>query len=161
MIRKLLLAALCLVLYTSAFAQESSCGDGIDNDGDGFIDCFDGDCAKNLICKDFYIGQDKACQVPPTGTLNFGMKLEASSPNRVTYTSGRMAVGDLDGDGIPEMVTLHQEDKKLYILNGTDLSVKYTGTISGTAEYYDHTIGDVKGDGCGDIFIAEKIGSDF
>jgi hypothetical protein len=161
MIRKLLLAALCLVLYTSALAQESSCGDGIDNDGDGFIDCFDGDCAKNAICKDFYIGQDKACQVPPTGTLNFGMKLEASSPNRITYTSGRMAVGDLDSDGIPEMVTLHQEDKKLYILNGTNLSIKYTGTITGTAEYYDHTIGDVKGDGCGDIFIAEKIGSDF
>ncbi|HEY9044930.1 MAG TPA: VCBS repeat-containing protein, partial [Ohtaekwangia sp.] len=158
---KKLLLALLLALNVYAYAQENNCGDGIDNDGDGFVDCFDGDCAKNSLCKDFYIGQDKACQVPPTGTLAFAMKLESSSPDRMTYTSGRMAVGDLDGDGIPEVVTLHPDDKKLYILNGQNLSIKYTGTISGTAEYYDHAIGDVNNDGCADIFIAEKSGSDY
>ncbi|SKC81286.1 SprB repeat-containing protein, partial [Ohtaekwangia koreensis] len=161
MSKKLLLTALCLVLYFASFAQESSCGDGVDNDGDGFIDCFDGDCAKNSLCKDFYIGQDKFCQVPPTGVANFGMKLESASQDRSTYSYGRMAIGDLDSDGIPEVVTLHPGDKKLYILNGQNLSVKYTAAITGTAEFYDHVIADVKGDGCAEIFIAEKIGTTF
>jgi hypothetical protein len=72
-----------------------------------------------------------------------------------------MAVGDLDNDGIPEMVTLHPDDKKLYILDGRDLSVKYTGSITGTAEYFDHMIGNVQKDNCAEIFIAEKQGSTF
>ncbi|HEY9008916.1 MAG TPA: hypothetical protein VIM75_22430, partial [Ohtaekwangia sp.] len=85
--------ALLVVFNIYAYAQETNCGDGIDNDGDGFVDCFDGDCRGNSLCKDFYIGQDKACQVPPTGSVAFGMKLESASPDRMTYTSGRMAVG--------------------------------------------------------------------
>src|SRR5688500_9140166 len=141
--RKMLLAAL-LVSSISAYAQESICGNGLDDDGDGFVDCFDGDCRTNPTCKDFYIGQDKLCQVTPTTPATFKMKLESSSPNRTYFTSGRMAVGDLDSDGIPEVISLHPDDKKLYILKGQDLSVKYTGTISGTAEYFDHAIADVK-----------------
>lgn len=30
--------------------QEMNCGDGIDNDGDGFIDCSDSDCQTDLSC---------------------------------------------------------------------------------------------------------------
>jgi bacillopeptidase F len=28
-----------------------TCSDGIDNDGDGLIDCLDGDCSKNRVCR--------------------------------------------------------------------------------------------------------------
>ena len=159
--KKFFLVFLLLALSVSAFAQESNCGNGIDDDGDGFIDCFDSNCANSVSCKDFYVGRDKLCQVPPSGTALFEMKLGAKSPNRTTWTSARMVVGDLDSDGIPEVVTLHHDDKKLYILDGRDLSIKHTGVITGTAEYFDHTIGNVKGDNCADIFIAEKDGSTY
>jgi len=36
----LILIGIC----TQIFAQETSCTDGIDNDGDGLIDCADGEC---------------------------------------------------------------------------------------------------------------------
>lgn len=160
--RKLLLATLLLVsCCIVAYSQESACGDGVDNDNDGFVDCFDGDCRANPTCKDFYIGQDKLCQVPPTGPATFKMKLESSSPDRMTYSSGKMVVGDLDADGIPEVVSVHPDDKKVYILNGQNLAIKYTGNTTGTPEYFDHAIADIKGDGCADIFIAEKVGSKF
>jgi hypothetical protein len=155
------LVFLMTALSLSVLAQESNCGNGIDDDGDGFIDCFDSNCANSVSCKDFYVGRDKSCQVPPTGTAKFEMKLGAKSPDRTTWTSARMVAGDLDNDGIPEVVTLHHDDKKLYILDGRDLSVKYTGTITGTAEYFDHTIGNVMRDNCAEIFIAEKEGGTF
>lgn len=44
----LLCTAYLLLLGVSGYAQENTalaCGDGIDNDGDGFIDCDDSDCA--------------------------------------------------------------------------------------------------------------------
>jgi hypothetical protein len=28
-----------------------SCSDGVDNDGDGLIDCLDPDCSKNRVCR--------------------------------------------------------------------------------------------------------------
>ena len=76
---RLLLIVLFISLGYVALAQEASCVDGVDNDGDGFIDCFDGDCANNAACDDSYIGKDKLCQTPPSGSLLFGMKLGATS----------------------------------------------------------------------------------
>jgi hypothetical protein len=45
---------LALVSADSAFAQadtETNCTDGIDNDGDGVVDCDDADCAEDPACK--------------------------------------------------------------------------------------------------------------
>lgn len=155
MIRLCLIALVMGVSYGS-LAQEASCGDGVDNDGDGFIDCFDGDCANNPACDDSYIGKDKLCQTPPTGSLLFGMKLGATSRNQTTLSYGRMVVGDLDRDGIPEMVTTHHNDKKVYILNGDDLSIKTEITTIGNPEYFDHAIANLDDDNCAEIFIVES-----
>ncbi|MCB9039407.1 MAG: T9SS type A sorting domain-containing protein [Lewinellaceae bacterium] len=45
----ILFLLLTLPLYLSA-QQETSCNDGLDNDGDGLIDCFDGDCNGTGSC---------------------------------------------------------------------------------------------------------------
>ncbi len=134
------------MLSFKALSQESSCNDGVDNDGDGFIDCFDSDCSASAECKDFYVGGDKLCQATPLSFPQFEMKSNTQSPDRTTHTLGRMVIGDLDRDGIPEVVTLHPDDKKLYILNGNTLTVKYSANITATAEYYDHAIGNIKDD---------------
>src|SRR5690606_16424081 len=70
-------------------------------------------------------------------------------------------VGDLDRDGIPEMVTTHHNDKKIYILNGNDLSIKRTINTDGVPEYFDHAIANLDDDDCGEIFIVEVISSKY
>ncbi|MEJ7642949.1 MAG: hypothetical protein WKF87_00005, partial [Chryseolinea sp.] len=159
--KKLLLLLPLLWFGYLAGAQEVNCSNGVDDDGDGFIDCFDGNCATNLSCKDFYVGRDKACQTPPTGTANFGMTIGSRSPNRTNWSSGRLVVGDLDNDGVPEVVTVHQSDKKMYILDGKTLAIKYTANTTGDPENYDHTIGNINKDNCAEIFIAERVSSTF
>lgn len=154
--RKFYLLALFLGISSVALAQESSCSDGVDNDGDGFIDCFDGDCANNMVCDESYIGKDKLCQIAPSGTLSFGMRLGATSRDRTTLSYGRMAVGDLDRDGTPEMVTTHHNDKKVFILNGDDLTIKTEINTIGSPEYFDHAIANLDNDNCAEIFIVES-----
>ena len=37
----------------SAYSQTEICDNGIDDDGDGFIDCYDPDCSNNNACYRF------------------------------------------------------------------------------------------------------------
>jgi large repetitive protein len=160
---KLRLFLLTSILFgtLSVFAQESNCGDGIDNDGDGLIDCFDGDCANNATCVNYFIGTDKTCQIPPPKTSLFGMKLAASSANLTAMTLGVVVVGDLNRDGVPDVVTTHQGSKRVYILKGTDLTVQRSFTTIGSPEFFDHSIGNINNDNCAEIFIAESEGTDY
>jgi hypothetical protein len=160
-LRLFLLASMVFVGTLSGFAQESSCGDGIDNDGDGLIDCFDGDCANNATCVNYFIGTDKTCQIPPPKTSLFGMKLAASSANLTAMTLGVVVVGDLNRDGVPDVVTTHQGSKRVYILKGTDLTVQRSFTTIGSPEFFDHSIGNISNDNCAEIFIAELDGTDY
>jgi hypothetical protein len=142
---------------------ECNCSDGVDNDGNGRIDCFDGNCANKTACDESFIGNDKDCQIPPPPALNFEMVKRNDSENRAIMTSGRFVVGDIDGDGIPEVITVHGDDKTVKILRGTDLTTKRTINTTGNPERYDHAIGNididmnpVTPDNCAEIFIAEK-----
>ncbi len=154
---------LCLFLGLSsaAFGQtESNCGDGVDNDNDGFIDCYDGDCANQPECEGSYIGNDKSCQIPQPPGSDFRMKLTLES-DVVTTTHGRFVIGDLGDpingkDGIPELVTAHATDQIIYILDGRTLEVKYQGTTLHPIQRYDIGIADVSNSGCGQIFLFEK-----
>ena len=154
--RKLTLLGIFVCLTFIAYSQEI-CNDGIDNDNDGFIDCFDGNCVGNSACSDAYMGKDIDCQDPPAASLSFKMKLANSAKDRSTLSYGRFVVGDLDRDGIPEVVTVHRDDKKIYILNGTDLSVKKEWSSTGLPEYYDHAIANLDNDNCAEIFVVEEI----
>ncbi len=145
----------------AAFAQESNCGNGIDDDGDGFIDCYDGDCAANATCINSFIGVDKPCQTPPPPTNAFGMKLAFSSPNQASLTLGVVVVGDLDRDGLPDVVTVHSAQKTITILKGSDLSVKTTISTLYQPEYFDHAIANISNDNCAEIFIAEFDGTNY
>nr|WKN36886.1 gliding motility-associated C-terminal domain-containing protein [Tunicatimonas sp. TK19036] len=41
--------SLCVCI--SAYAQSENCANGMDDDGDGLIDCFDNDCKSSLLCQ--------------------------------------------------------------------------------------------------------------
>lgn len=143
---------LLLTVSIQGFSQEI-CGNGIDDDGDGFIDCFDSDCAGSETCEGFYIGNDVVCQAEPSDLPEFELKAGSQSDNRITDTWGRINIGDLDRDGTPEITSVNTSDGKLYILNGADLSVKYSASPNGNIQKDDHCIANINDDDCGEIFI--------
>ncbi|UII31307.1 gliding motility-associated C-terminal domain-containing protein [Fulvivirga ulvae] len=148
---KLLFSALFL-LAVVANAQEV-CDDGIDNDGDGFIDCFDSDCTGSSSCDGFYIGQDVQCQAIPNEFPSFSLTLDFASPNKTANHLGRIAVGDLDADGIPEIVAQNKYTDKLFILNGNDGTIKHETTVDSWLEpEWRVIIGNVEGDNCAEIY---------
>jgi len=150
--KQILLLTIFATLSISAWAQPSEiCNDGLDNDGDGFIDCFDGDCGLNPLCDGSYLGNDVLCQVPPSQFPKFTMTLDFASPNETTNHLARMAVGDLDRDGIPEIVTMNRFSNKLFVLNGNDGSVKASLNAPFTPQW-EIAIANINNDACAEIF---------
>ena len=136
------------------------CSNGIDDDGDGFIDYYDSDCP----CDNsgfFYGNCVPSCQyTPPSGSSGFDLTTEWTGTTGVTNIS-QLFVGDMDGepDEMPEIVTMkamnyHASDvNAIYILNGTDGSLKYHPN---TLRYHNRNkglaVGDVDSDGRPEFF---------
>ena len=143
------------ILLNSAlsFAQAIEiCNNGIDDDFDGFIDCYDGNCANDSACDGIFLGNDAGCSVPPPAFPKFTMTLDFASPNETTNHFSRMAIGDLDRDGMPEFVTMNRYTKKVFILNGNDGTIKHEATVP-FEPYWEVAIGNINNDGCGEIFF--------
>ena len=80
--------------------------------GMDFIDCFDGDCTNTAACDGFYLGNDASWLKPnPQPFLNFRYHLDYQSPNNATNNLSRIAIGDLDRDGIPEIFIAESKSK--------------------------------------------------
>ncbi|MEQ6121313.1 FG-GAP-like repeat-containing protein, partial [Reichenbachiella sp. MALMAid0571] len=138
------------------FGQET-CDDGVDNDNDGFIDCYDGDCTNNADCSKFYFGNSVICQNPPTDNPTFALRQQWGSDNGTANNSSLPAVGDVDGDGIPEVVVSNRATNRLSILNGIDGQTEktiITDPYSSNYISHDVTIADINGDECAEIFMA-------
>ncbi|TRX51400.1 hypothetical protein FNH22_24220 [Fulvivirga sp. M361] len=141
-----------------AYAQETQCGNGIDDDGDGFIDCFDGDCRESADCEGFYVGNDVECQATPNQFPAFSMTLDFATPDSTADHIGRMAIGDLDRDGIPDIVTQSKYADKLFILDGASGNIKSTTTIDGQIRpSWRVAIGNIDDDNCGEVFSVEEF----
>jgi len=140
-----------------AYGQESSCTDGIDNDGDGFIDCYDSDCAANAACKGGYVGNNANCEAKPGSFPKFSMALDWGSPNQVTDHLTRLTIGDIDRDGFPEVITLNSVTDKMYILDGRNGSIKKSLT-PGYDVQREMVIGNLNNDNCAELFTYGIIG---
>lgn len=160
-----LLSLLFVLALGSAFAQEV-CNNGIDDDGDGFIDCFDSDCASNSTCDGTYLGNDVICQAKPTTFPQFTMKLKWQSANQTTTHLNRASVGDLDRDGIPEVVVTQftydgsgfQNGGAINILSGSTGAVKASIPVTYTINR-DPLIANIKNDNCAWIFVHDQNGT--
>lgn len=154
------LLILCFCVSISAAGQEV-CNNGIDDDKDGFIDCFDGECANNSACEGGYLGNDVDCEAKPSAFPEFKMAIESVSEDGTATHLGRVVVGDLDRDGFPEMVSTNQFSKKIFILNGESTLVggKNINTIqkqlsvSYSPSYTDVLIANLDNDNCSEIFV--------
>ena len=151
---------LCAGLFATetSFAQSTEiCANSIDDDGDGFIDCFDGDCANEVVCTGGYIGNDLNCEATPSEFPKFSLALESKSEDGTAIHLGRIVVGDLDRDGIPEMVTTNRYSKKIFILNGENTAgvntIQKSITVDYSPSYTDVLIGNIDNDNCAEIFV--------
>ncbi|MDH5610228.1 MAG: hypothetical protein OEY56_12190, partial [Cyclobacteriaceae bacterium] len=114
---KSLLSLSAILLFSlQSFSQESSCTNGVDDDGDGFIDCYDSDCAGEGSCSTFFIGNAIVCKDEPTGS--FSMQLQWGSPDKSANSHATPAIGDIDSDGTPEVVVTNRQERTLAILDG-------------------------------------------
>lgn len=151
--KRALLLTIGILVYVPAFAQPTEiCNNGIDDDFDGFIDCYDGSCASNSLCDGIFLGNDAACNVPKAQFPLFTMTLDFASPDETTNHLSRLAIGDLDRDGMPEMVTMNRYTRKVFILNGSDGSIKNQLTVT-WEPYWEVAIANFDNDNCGEIFF--------
>ncbi len=117
--RKILLSLSFLFLLSiPSVAQDEICSDAQDNDGDQFIDCYDSDCSGDPSCLEFYFGNDVICQDPPTEFPDFAMSLLWGSDNLTAQNSSTAAIGDIDGDGSPNVIVTNRISDRLSILDG-------------------------------------------
>jgi hypothetical protein len=140
-----------LIFFITSFAQTEECNDGIDNDGDGLIDCLDPDCqyapsieqgcncadgtdndgdgkidSFDPKCASFYglsfVGDATDCSIPPpasSSTFDISSDPTVSGQNTVD-TQSKMAIGDVDGDGIPDVVATSKWNQTLRLIATTD-----------------------------------------
>ncbi|MEO6760435.1 MAG: FG-GAP-like repeat-containing protein [Saprospiraceae bacterium] len=129
------------------------CDNGIDDDGDGLIDCYDQDCTCTGQCDNFYYTTCNAdCYyVPPCDTISLGVQWVAQAE---TGTYSPLVAGDMDKDGIPDIVTYRVEQPDIYILDGATGATKIhiiapTTFPGGTAP----AIADLDHDGFGELVL--------
>ncbi|MBS1681223.1 MAG: gliding motility-associated C-terminal domain-containing protein [Bacteroidetes bacterium] len=143
-----------VIAVYSAYAQEAgNCADGKDNDNDGFIDCFDSDCAADTVCAGFYLNNNVVCQAKPTGFPAFTMKLAWQSDNQTTNHLNRTSVGDLDYDGYPEVVVTEIIGKNIFILDGRTGATKKSLNVSYNLDR-EVVIGNIDKSSCAWIFTS-------
>lgn len=155
--RLLTLTTLLICLSTVASFAQEICANGLDDDGDGFIDCFDNQCANNIVCTGGYVGNDLLCEAKPSEFPKFSLALESASPDGSAIHLGRTVVGDLDRDGVPEMVTTNRYSKKIFILNGNNTAgvntIQNELTVSYSPAWEDVAIANIDNDNCAEIFV--------
>lgn len=143
--------AFVLAISIGVSAQEI-CNNGIDDDGDGQIDCYDLDCIDQVVCDSFFYGYPVYhCEVqPPVGP--FGITLLWESTVDVSTRSISL-VADIDADGVPEVIAHSKNANQLYVLDGTTGAIKLTITCPGIFDAADAlAVADTDNDGFGEIY---------
>ncbi|MEM8907805.1 MAG: FG-GAP-like repeat-containing protein [Bacteroidota bacterium] len=106
-----LLILLLLVVSQSNFANthwpfppDEICDNGIDDDLDGLVDCYDPDCCNNSACQAVYFDPCSLVCVAPDDEQTLTVRLEWASTGNNWHPYNTPIVGDLDGDGAVEVI---------------------------------------------------------
>ncbi len=156
-ITTLLLSAIVCV---PTLAQETNCDDGIDNDGNGFVDCFDSSCSGGSSCTDFFFGNSVECQDEPTEDPTFSIRVQWGSADRTANSHATPTVGDIDQDGTPEIVVSNKHAQTVAVLDGVTGNTEFTIPLSFQPEN-GIAIGNIdsSNDECAWIFVGEDRGN--
>ncbi len=147
--------------FNSISAQETACGDGIDNDGDGLIDCYDQDCSGINGCEDFFFNPPvPVCGYTPPELEEIELNLvyqTDESQYAIDQRAG-VVVGDLDGDGIAELVSRDNNPARIQIFDGATGMLEQSIVTPTTHPFGQIAIADVDENGIGDLFQVETGG---
>ncbi len=147
--KKILSLFILLFSLTAVTAQTEICGNGIDDDGDGYLDGYDPDCNSSppVLC------------FAPALASTFGIQLNVQSPALTIDVSVAPTVGDIDGDGKVELIAPLGDSSQGYIVyevSGTTItleSYKYNiplhAPVSGTVSQ--PAIADINRDGVAEV----------
>ena len=155
---KLLITAILLLSLTSTFSQETLCNNGVDDDGDGLVDCFDSDCYSKLSsCKEktSFLDDTLGCKVEIAQVDTFEL-VEEWRTESIMFDSRIILVGDVDNDGQTEVVVTNKGNT--YIIDGASGKVKNT-LATGVRQYGPMSMADVDKDGFAEFFFADVGGS--
>jgi hypothetical protein len=145
----------CVPVLAEEDDSPTGCNNGIDDDCDGFIDCFDTQCADEIVCDGGYVGNDDGCKPPQIPKPKFTMTLDFQTADETANHLGRIVIGDLDRDGIPEMVTTNKFTKKIMIINGATGAIKKEVVTSFAPSYEEIAIANLDNDNCAEIFVID------
>lgn len=96
------------------------CYDNIDNDGDGKIDKADSNCATYYGLT--FVGEGSNCSITPPGIATpFDLVgPPAVSGQNTADTQSKVAVGDVDNDGIPDVVITSKWNSEIRVVATSD-----------------------------------------
>jgi len=160
-----------MVLASIGYAQSEICDNGIDDDGDGLIDCCDPDLATDECCLAYFASIDSAnCTYAPASEFEFELQENEITDFWIPNANYSPLVGDIDFDGRTEFLMLRYAGNatnniddwhganELLILDTEDWSVKYSYSFDFLPNKIQGSlaIGDVDCDHKGDILICEN-----
>ncbi|MEP2026858.1 MAG: hypothetical protein ABJH98_08565, partial [Reichenbachiella sp.] len=149
--RKIIILILCLI--SNRLLAQEICDDGIDNDSNGFVDCYDSACSGTDECSEFYFGNSVVCDDPATQNPEFQIKLQWSSDNLTAFNSVTPAIGDIDNDGIPEVVTTNRYLNTVTVLDGATGNTQHGPLDVGFDIAKTVAIANLDDDDCAEIFV--------
>lgn len=130
------------------------CNNGIDDDGNGLIDCFDPACCGQDGCDlAFYNECVDDCLFVNTSSDIVQGQLKWQSNTNVSMT-GTPVTADIDGDGIPEVIIPQESltNNRIIILDGLNGQEELQIPVSGVDDHSYLAVADVDKDGTGEIF---------
>ena len=143
---RLTAATLCLIVLAIAAppAAQEPCDGCADDDGDGVVGCYDPDCWLEPVCDGSYVSS--LLPEPSCGAVRLELMWSAD------YGGMLPVLGDIDADGVPELVCFNPP--YLRIVDGSTGRVERETEIPSLTVFGSGaSIGDVDGDGFGEIFV--------
>lgn len=158
--------------FAANIEKGCNCYDGIDNDGDGKIDGADIKCAPYILGG--FVGSGSTCSIPPPGNVGSvftGVANVASAAQNTADTPAHVAVGDMNGDGVPDAVVTSKWNQTIQVVatatasgfspgdimgdfrpNGSKLFDLYPGSSTDYTFEHEMAIADVDKDGIGEMY---------
>lgn len=145
-----------ILLSTNITSAQEICNNGIDDDGDGYVDCFDSECSGDPSCTGYAGNPVPPCTYVPPPTSVFNLTLKYTTQAGVNMDNRQVPViGDIDNDGVPEILGKDDDNQnEIYVFDGATGALELTIPSPATETFNDAmAIGDVDGDGLGEIFV--------
>ena len=158
---KLILPFLGIIVFISNVNSQELPNNNIDDDNDGYIDCFDSELFGTIHCRDFYFGQPvPKCRAKPP-VLDTFILIEKYRTNQTLYPIDQRCgvfIADVgNSDSFSELISIGSglsAYDRLYIFSGvTGDLVQYFNLPQECHPFVQPAVGDVDNDGYADIFL--------